>query len=108
MKDRDLYCSEMSKHLLEKMTPEDIADYIDTEDAPKNHIIITDNFSADYFLNKYDFKDSSRLLQYNESFMAIEYFENGIPEWLDPVPGMRIYLAEWNGSNWEFTKVSGI
>ena len=108
MTDKDLFVSEMAITCLKKLTPEDISDYIESYDAPKNHIIITDHFSADYLMNKFDFKDTSRLLKYDEPFMAVEYFENGIPEWLDPVPGTRIYLAEWNGTGWDLTKVSGI
>lgn len=70
---------------------------------------MTDHFSAVYLMNKFDFRDSSRLIQHDENYMEIGHFENGIPEWLDPVPGTRIYMAEWTDDNhWELTKVSGI
>jgi len=109
MKDLDVFCSQMALECLKLMTVYDIADCLKAYDAPENHIIVTDYFSAVYLMNKFDFRDYSRLLKNNKNFTTVEHFENGIPEWLDPVPGTRIYLAEWTDDNhWELTKVSGI
>lgn len=104
---KDYFCSESALALMKKITPADIDECIDTEAAPSGHVLITDNFTATYLMNRTDFKPTSRLLKYDD-VLAIEYFENGIPEWLDPIPGVRIYLAEWTGSEWNFTNVQGI
>lgn len=104
---KDYYCSQAALDCMRTLTPADIDDYIDIDDAPGGHVIITDGYTADYLMNRTDFKESSRMVKY-DAMLTIEHFENGIPEWLEMIPGTRIYLAEWTGSEWEFTKVEGI
>lgn len=103
----DYFCSEKAIPCMQRLTPEDLADIFSDDDVPSGHIFITDGF-CDYLVTKSDMLPNSRLITLDTPYMVIEYFENGIPSWLDPVPGTRIYEAEWTMDRWEFTKVSGI
>lgn len=104
----DYFCSEKALPCMKTLTPEDIADILNDDDVPSGHIFITDGFSGSYLVSQSDMLPTSRLIVNDTPYMVIEYFENGIPTWLDPVPGTRIYEAVWAGSEWEFTKVAGI
>ena len=104
----DYFCSENALPCMRNLTPDDLDEMIFSEYVPDGHIFITDNFSGSYLLTKSDMLPTSRMIVYNNPHIIIEYFENGIPTWLDPVPGLRIYEADWTGDRWEFTKVSGI
>lgn len=104
----DYYCTEHAQNFMSDLSPEDISECIEYYESPTGCILITDNYDNTYLTTPSDFQADSRLIQYNESFMSVEYFENGIPTWLNPLPGLRIYLAEWAGSSWKFTKVQGI
>ena len=101
----DLFCTDTVKDLLQTMTPDDVDEYIEEEEALDGCVIVTDGFSATYLLSQDDFKRSSRLIEFDEQYMVVEYFENGIPEWLEPLP-RTVYMCEWNGDDWTFTKVS--
>lgn len=104
----DIFCTEKSMEALKQLSPDDIDYYLDTYDSPSGHIFVTDEMDTAYLMAKTDFQDTSRLIESDEQYMSIEYFENGIPEWLEPIPGTRYYLAEWTGSEWHFEKVAGI
>lgn len=107
MNNIDYFCSENALECMKTLTPDDFQEFIDTEETPDGHVVVTDDWTATYLLNRTDIKpDSTRFDE--EPVAVIEYFENGIPEWLDPIPGTRFYLAEWTGSEWKFTKASGI
>lgn len=102
----DYFCTEASKEKMCDLSPEDIAELIATWDAPEGYAIIH-NYSTAYLAAMQDFQSDSRIVKY-DTCLAIEYFENGIPEWLYPLPGLRTYYADWTGTHWEFTKASGI
>lgn len=104
----EYFCSKNALEFMRTVTPADLADYLDSYDAPSGHVIITNEADTTYILKKDDLNPNSRIIKYEDYYMSVEYFENGIPSWLLPIPGIRIYLAEWTGSSWEFTKVSGI
>lgn len=104
----DYFCSEKALPCMKTLTPEDITKFTYTEEIPSGHIFITDGFAESYLVAQSDMLPTSRLIVNEYEYYVIEYFENGIPSWLDPVPGTRIYEAEWKGSEWEFTKVAGI
>ena len=104
----DYFCTEKALAEMDKLSPSDLDGYAEDYDSPSGCIIVTDGFDSIYLSTKEDYLPSSRLILYDENYMSIEYFENGIPTWLDPVPGLRIYEADWNGGRWEFTKVNGL
>lgn len=100
----EYYCSASSKDRLAAATLEDFAEWLEDEEIPNGYVIVSDGITH-YFMTAGDFQEDSAV--HDEPLMQIEYFENGIPGWLKPYPGIRIYLAEWDGQ-WQFTKVSGI
>lgn len=104
----DFFCSEKALPCMKALSQEDISEIIATEETPSGHIFITDGFSGSYLVTQSDMLPTSRLIVNDDEYTVIEYFENGIPSWLEPVPGTRIYEAEWTGSEWKFTKVAGI
>lgn len=104
----DYYCTRAALPTLEAMTPEDINDYLEEYSAPTGCIIVTDSFDNTYLTSADDFQAESRLIKYDDNYISIEYFENGIPDWLFPKKGIAIYAADWTGERWEFSKVSGI
>ena len=103
---KDYFCTERSMEKMRTLSPDDIEEYIFTESSPEGFAIIH-TCSTIYLAAVEDFQADSRIVQY-DPYMPIEYFENGIPEWLNPLPGLRTYYADWTGSTWEFTKASGI
>lgn len=101
----DIFCTTASMAKLKLLSPDEVRDYLDTYDSPNGYIFVTNELDTVYLLAVTDLKADSRLI--GEQYMSIEHFENGIPSWLGTLPMLTIYLAEWNGQEWDFTKVSG-
>lgn len=101
----DYYCTAAAVSIMNKLTPDDINDLLDEYGYPDGGILITDGYESTYIANESDFKPESRLIKYGDHYTSIEYFENGIPKWLDPLPGITVYAAEWEGSEWKYTKM---
>ena len=107
MNEMDLFCTTATKEVLteRQYTPEDIAEYLNEETAPFGCVFVSDGWTAAYLMCESDFKPTSSLREYDDEYMVIEHFENGIPRWLEPMPTIY-YLCEWTDSEWTFTKVS--
>lgn len=103
----DIFCTSATRNVLteRQYSPDDIAYYMEEDTAPFGCILVTDGRTAVYLLLASDFKPTSRLRVYDEDYTVIEHFENGIPEWLEPMPTLY-YLCEWTGTTWTFTKVN--
>lgn len=99
------YCTAKAVPAMNTLSPEEINEYMEDFGSPEGTIIVTDGYDSTYLTKPEDYKPSSRLIQYDEEYMSIEYFENGIPSWLDPIPGTTIYAADWTGDHWEYTKM---
>lgn len=101
----DYYCTAAAIPIMDKLTPDAISELLDEYGYPEGGILITDGWKSAYVANTTDFKPTSRLIQYEDYYTSIEYFENGIPEWLEPVPGITIYAADWEGDHWDYSKM---
>ena len=110
------FCTNRTLDLMQLFAPKSLDEEInvlydeeDSELIPFGYKVIRNELDdTRYIVSLADFLPDSPLQDVVEDqLMTIEYFENGIPGWLKPLPGLRIYLAEWNGQ-WQFTKVSGI
>lgn len=98
------YCTTQAITIMDKLTPEDIAEFLDEYSYPDGGVLITDSYETTCIAAEKDFKPTSRLIKYEDKYMSIEYFENGIPEWLDPIPGITINIADWETDHWEYTR----
>lgn len=96
----DYYCSESAKNEMERLTPEDIDTIIEEFDAPDGHAVIS-SYNTVYFMSLDDFQPDSRVVLYDPVF-EIEYFENGVPEWLKPKHGIAYYYCTWTRNRWNF------
>lgn len=98
------YCTAAAMPAMNKLSPEDINDLIDEESFPEGCFLVTDGWKNICLTSQRDFQPNSRVLKYGDFFTVIEYFENGIPEWLAPIPNLTLYAAEWNGGEWKYTQ----
>lgn len=114
---KDYYCTKTTLDLIKQFTPETLEDEIkvlydeeDSELIPLGYKVIRSEMNdTRYIVSLKDFLADSLLQEVPEDqLLTIEHFENGLPNWLAPIPGLRIYLADWDGQEWQFTKVSGI
>lgn len=101
----DYFCTKAALDYVSRITPESLEYGIRAGDPPFGYILIT-NKETTYIAKRSDFKTPGTIDNYDD-YIAVEYFDNGIPEWLDPLPGISVYLAEYS-DGWKFTKVSGI
>jgi hypothetical protein len=99
------YCTAAAVPIMNALTPEDIEDLLNDYGYPDGGILITDGYESTCIASQTDFKPTSRLIEFEDFYTSIEYFENGIPEWLEPKPGIVIFSALWTGKQWEYTKM---
>lgn len=104
MIDFDYFVSETARSQLDSLSSSDIEACFEDMDSPDGLIIVTDNFSAVYVMTPADFSKEAKWTA-SDPFMTIEYFENGIPSWLNPLP-VPIYFAVWNGSPWDYARIA--
>lgn len=107
IKIKDFFCTDAAMDKMRTMTPNDFTEYLEDMDAPKGYIMISD-WETVYLCVKSDFQADSPYIDEDDNLFLLEYFENGIPDWVGPKPGLRTYYADWTGSDWTFTKASGI
>ena len=114
---KDYYCTKSTIELVKQFTPSSLEDEIkvlyDEEDSdliPFGYKVIRSEANDTYYLvSLTDFLKSSFMHDVKEDqLVTIEHFENGIPDWFEMIPGTAVYLADWDGQEWQFTKVSGI
>lgn len=91
----DYYCTELSKSEMEKLSPDEIAERISDGIAPSGCAIITNNYDTVYVMSLEDFHSDSRVVLYDPVF-ELEYFENGIPDWLRPKRGILYYHCSYS------------
>lgn len=96
----DYYCTEKARSLMETLSPEEISERIAEYNAPDGHVIVTDRFSAVYVMSVDDFQPDSRVVLYDPVF-ELEYFEHGIPDWLNPKSVLTYYYCSYT-DGWTF------
>lgn len=114
---KDYYCTNRTQQLLNKFTPQSLEEEIqvlyneeDSDLIPFGYKVIRNELDdTRYIISLEDFRSDSPLQEVAEDQLeTVEYFEHGIPSWLKPLPAFAVYLAEWNGQEWQLTKVSGL
>lgn len=98
----EYYCTKSAIEFLKLTTPDKIEEYTSMEDDPQENIVIVENeIGTVYIMTIDDFQKDSFI--FNEKVTVIEYFENGIPDYLLPKRGLTYYYCTWDGQ-WTFTK----
>ena len=98
----DYYCTKSAVEILNRMTPNEIDDYMNMYDElPDDEVIITDGMDTAYIMSTGDFQEDSCI--FGNNMMRIEYFEDGIPDYLLPKRGLTYYYCTWDGQ-WTFTE----
>lgn len=95
----DYYCTEKARSLMETLSPEEISERIAEYNAPDGHVIITNNMGTIYVMAADDFQPDSRV--FYDPVFELEYFENGIPDWLKPKSGLTYYYCSF-ADGWTF------
>ena len=97
----DYFCTAEEVGYLKTITPEMINEFYNyDDDLPEGHVLIHVGVDTYCLASVNDFRPGTFI----EPVTSIEYFEKGIPEWMGILPNRSYYIADWDGSEWSFTK----